>query len=99
VYDNARCLNLTPASCLTLNKGEQVDDLSQRTLSQDLPDTWNDRIACLRIGANVNRVTVYQHPNFKGKSRSFTRTASNPKGVWSLQGCGWDKNVSSIFVE
>lgn len=98
-YDNARCLNLNAGSCLTLNKGEQVDDLSQRSASQDQPDTWNDRIACLKIGANVNRVTVYQHPNFKGKSRSYTRTASNPKGVWSFQGCGWDKNVSSIVVE
>jgi len=98
-YDNARCLNRNAGSCLTLNKGEQVDDLSQRSVPQDQPDTWNDRIACLKIGANVNQVTVYQHPNFKGKSRSYTRTASNPKGVWSLQGCGWDKNVSSIFVE
>jgi len=99
LYDNARCLNRNAGSCLTLNKGEQVDDLSQRSVPQDQPDTWNDRIACLKIGANVNQVTVYQHPNFKGKSRSYTRTASNPKGVWSLQGCGWDKNVSSIVVE
>jgi hypothetical protein len=98
-YDNTRCLNLNPTSCLTLNKSEQADDLAQKTLSQDLPDTWNDRIACLKIGANVSRVIVFQHPNFKGKSRTFTRTDSNPKGVWSLQGGGWDKNVSSIVVE
>ncbi|WP_139198240.1 hypothetical protein [Syntrophus gentianae] len=98
-YDNARCLNRTPTSCLILNKGEQVDDLAERSVSEDLPDTWNDRISCLKIGAKINQVIVYQYPDFKGKSRTFTRTNSNPLGVWSLSGGGWDKSVSSIIVE
>ncbi|OPY17178.1 MAG: hypothetical protein A4E74_01458 [Syntrophus sp. PtaB.Bin075] len=98
-YDNPRCLNVKPESCLILNKGEQVDDLTQRSRSQDSAETWNDRIACLKIGSDVNRVTVYQNANFKGRSRSFTRTVSNPHGVWSLHGNGWDRDISSIVIE
>ena len=98
-YDNSRCLNSKPADCLILNKGEQVDDLALRSISQAAPDTWNDRIACLKIGKDVSRVIVYQNSNFKGKSRTFTRTDSNPGGVWSLHGNGWDKDISSIIVE
>jgi len=98
-YDNNRCLSTKSNDCLTLNKGEQIDDLTQRSISQGVPDTWNDRIACLKIGPDVNRVIVYQSANFKGKSRTFTRTDSNPGGVWSLQGNGWDKDISSIVVE
>ncbi|OPY90280.1 MAG: hypothetical protein A4E72_00727 [Syntrophus sp. PtaU1.Bin208] len=98
-YDNARCLNRTPTSCLVLSKGEQVDDLAERSVSEDLPDTWNDRISCLKIGAKITQVIVYQYPDFKGKSRTFSRTNSNPLGVWSLSGGGWDKSISSIVVE
>jgi len=98
-YDNSRCLNSKPDECLILNKGEQVDDLALRPISQAVPDTWNDRIACLKIGKDVSRVTVYQNASFKGKSRTFNRTDSNPCGVWSLHGNGWDKDISSILVE
>ncbi len=98
-YDNARCLSKQTDNSLVLNKGERIDDLTKRIKSQDSPDTWNDRIACIKIGPTVNRVIVYQNVNFKGKSRTFTRTNSNPGGVWSLRGNGWDKNISSIAVE
>jgi hypothetical protein len=99
LYDNPRCLNLSLSSCLIVNKGEQIEDLSRVPLTEGLPDTWNDRINCLKMGANVNRVIVYQHPGFKGRSRTYTRTGPNPGGVWSLQGSGWDRTVSSIVVE
>jgi len=98
-YDNARCVARTSTDYLILNKGEQVDDLARRSTSETIPDTWNDRVACLKIGASVSRVIVYQNVDFKGKSRTYTRTRSNPNGVWSLQGNGWDKIVSSIVVE
>ncbi|OPY07783.1 MAG: hypothetical protein A4E66_01978 [Syntrophus sp. PtaB.Bin001] len=99
LYDNSRCLDNKTDSSLVLKKGENVDDLAKRAKSQGSSETWNDRIACIKIGSNVNRVIVYQNVKFKGKSRVFSRTASNPNGVWSLRGNGWDKSISSISVE
>jgi len=61
--------------------------------------TWNDQISCMTIGAGVRKVIVYEHINYKGKSKEFKRTSSNPLGAWSLTGNWWNDKISSIKVQ
>ncbi len=59
---------------------------------------WNDQISCMTIGTGISKVIVYQHANFKGKSKTFTRTSNNPLGSWSLAKDWWNDSISSVKI-
>jgi hypothetical protein len=61
--------------------------------------TWNDKISCMTIGEGVSKVIVYEHINYKGKSKTFTKTSGNPLGSWSLYKDWWNDKISSIKVQ
>jgi hypothetical protein len=61
--------------------------------------TWNDQISCMTIGEGVSKVIVYEHINYKGKSKEFKKTSGNPLGAWSLTGDWWNDKISSIKVQ
>jgi hypothetical protein len=87
----------------TFGPGEYKD---LRQYPQNDPDTfatitgtnWNDQISCITIGTGISKVIVYEHINFKGKSKTFTRTTNNPLGSWSLAGDWWNDRISSVKI-
>jgi hypothetical protein len=83
---------------IQLKKGNYPDLRSYNTGALGSP-SWNDQISCMVIGDGVSKVIVYEHINYKGKSKTFTRTSSNPLGSWSLSGDWWNDNISSIKVQ
>jgi hypothetical protein len=83
---------------VALGKGE-YPDLRELTLTGSSSATWNDRISCITIGAGVTRVIVYEHPNFEGKSREFTRSWAGPDTNWSLSGLWCNDKVTSLKVQ
>jgi len=60
--------------------------------------TWNDQISCIFAGSGVTKVIVYEHINFEGKSKEFTRSWGNPDGRWSVSDDWWDNRISSIKI-
>jgi hypothetical protein len=97
-YDNPQCQTNNPNDWLSFNVGAKISDLTKWTLL-GTNQKWNDRISCMKIGPGVNRVIVYQHINYKGKSKTFTRTNSNPAHAYSLSGDWWDNSISSFKIE
>jgi hypothetical protein len=87
----------------TFGPGEYKD---LRQYPQNDPDTfaaipgtnWNDQISCMTIGAGISKVIVYENINFKGKSKTFTRTTNNPLGSWSLAKDWWNDRISSVKI-
>jgi hypothetical protein len=87
----------------TFGKGYYKD---LRQYPQNDPDTfatipgtnWNDQISGIVIGANISKIVVYQHINYGGKSKTFTRAANNPLGAWSLAGDWWNDSISSVKI-
>jgi hypothetical protein len=65
-----------------------------------IPGTnWNDQISCLTIGEGVSKVTIYQHANYKGKSKTLKKQSNNPLGAWSFAKDWWNDSISSIKIE
>jgi hypothetical protein len=83
---------------LELRKGE-YPDLREFRVGGSSSATWNDRISCIVIGPGITKVTVYEHPNFEGKSREFTRTGSGSGSNWSLSGLWCNDKVTSLKVQ
>jgi len=94
-YQNSRC---TTGDKIILGRGA-YSDLRQWNTAQLGSPTWNDQISCLVIGEGIHRVTVYRHINFKGKSKTFSRTNKNPLGIWSLTDDWCNNNISSMKIE
>jgi len=63
--------------------------------------TWNDQISCMTIGLKISKVIVYEHINYGGKRKEFSRnTSTNPFGSWSFAGGDWwNDKISSIKIE
>lgn len=60
---------------------------------------WNDRVSCVVVGSAV-KLTVYQHTNFGGKSKTFqANKTSNPLGVFSFSGDWWNNSISSVKIQ
>jgi len=94
-YQEDQC---TTGDKLILGRGAYPDLRLWNTAELGSP-TWNDQISCMVIGEGIRRVTVFQHINYKGKSKTFSRTKSNPLGTWSLAGDWFNNNISSIKIE
>mgnify|MGYP000892963109 FL=1 len=94
-YQNDEC---TTGDRIVLGRGA-YSDLRQWNTAELGSPTWNDRISCLVIGEGIRRVTVFQHINYKGKSKTFSRTDGNPRGIRSLAGDWFNNNISSIKIE
>jgi hypothetical protein len=90
--------NCSGGDRIELAKGE-YRDLRELAVKGSSSSTWNDRISCITIGAGINRVIVYEHPNFEGKSREFTRPWGGPDTNWSLSGLWCNDKVSSLKVQ
>ncbi len=61
--------------------------------------TWNDQISCMTIGSGISKVIVFEHTNFGGKRKEFSRASNNPLGSWSFAGGDWwNDKISSIKV-
>jgi hypothetical protein len=75
-------------------------DLGSYHLGDIGSPTWNDQISCMTIGLNISKVIVYEHTNFKGKRKEFSRnTNTNSLGSWSFAGGDWwNDKISSIKV-
>ena len=97
-YDNHQCKSNNPNDWLSFNTGAKIADLTTWKVGST-SQNWNDRISCMKIGPGVSKVIVYQHIKYGGKTKTFTRTSSNPNGVWSLQGDWWDDSISSFKIE
>ncbi len=93
-YQDYQC---TTGNCITLRAGEHSDLRQWNTGAQGSPN-WNDQISCMVMGSGISKVIVYEHINFKGKSKTFTRTSNNPLGCWSLAGNWWNDKISSIKI-
>jgi hypothetical protein len=61
-------------------------------------DTWNDRISCIAIGSGVTKVIVYEHINYEGRSKEFSRGWGNSRGTSGLGGDWWNDRISSIKI-
>lgn len=94
-YQDYQC---TTGNKITLGRGSYSDLRSYNT-AQLGSSSWNDQISCMVIGENISKVTVYQDINYKGKSKTFTKTSNNPIGTWSLAKDWWNDKISSIKVE
>jgi hypothetical protein len=94
-YQDYRC---TTGNKMELGRGSYPDLRTYNTAELGSP-TWNDQISCMVIGQNIGKVTVYQHINFKGKSKTFTKTSNNPLGTWSLAKDWWNDSISSMKIE
>lgn len=94
-YQDYQC---TTGNKIVLGPGSYSNMTQWNTAELGSP-TWNDQISCMVIGAGINKVTVYQHANYKGKSKTFTRTNNNPLGTWSLAGDWWNDSISSIKIQ
>jgi len=92
-YDSSQCKG---EPYMVLKRGNYPDFRSYNTGGSGSPN-WNDRVSCLQVGPNTN-VTVYQHINYGGKSKTFNRTRSNPNGLFSLSGDWWDNSISSCKI-
>jgi hypothetical protein len=97
-YDNYQCITNNPNDWMSFNTGANIADLTKWQVS-GTNQNWNDRISCMKIGPGVNRVIIYQHTNYGGSNKTFTRTSSNPNGVWSLSGDWWDNSISSFKIQ
>ncbi|MFH1154313.1 MAG: hypothetical protein V1793_10890 [Pseudomonadota bacterium] len=99
-YRDYQC---TTGPSTTFGPGEYKD---LRQYPQNDPDTfatipgtsWNDQVSCMTIGTDISKVIVYQDINFKGKSRTYTRTSNNPLGAWSLAQDWWNDRISSMKI-
>jgi len=94
-YQNYPC---TAGDKIVLGRGA-YSDLRQWNTAELGSPTWNDQISCMVIGQGIRKVTVYQHINYKGKSKAFTRTKNNPLGTWSLVDDWCNNSISSIKIE
>jgi len=94
-YQDYQC---TTGNKIVLKRGS-YGDLRQWNTAELGSPTWNDQISCMVIGEGISKVTIYQHINYKGKSKTFTRTRNNPLGAWSLAGDWWNDSASSIKIE
>lgn len=94
-YQDYQC---TTGNSITLGTGNHSDLRQWNTGAQGSPN-WNDQISCMVIGEGVSKVTVYEHINFKGKSKVFTRKPNNPLGSWSLAKDWWNDKISSIKIQ
>jgi hypothetical protein len=95
-YQDYQC---TSPPYIEFSKGTNVPDLRKWTIPAPGGPSWNDQISCIVIGEGVSKVIVYQDINYKGKSKTFTRTANNPLGAWSLAQDWWNDKISSIKVQ
>ncbi len=83
---------------MVLKRGNYPDLRCYNTGGSGSP-TWNDQISCMTIGEGIAKVIVYEHINYKGKSKTFTKTSSNPLGAWSLTGNWWNDKISSVKIQ
>jgi len=97
-YDNYQCVTNNPNDWMSFNQGAYIADLTKWQV-MGTNQNWNDRISCMKIGPGVSKVIVYQHINSGGSTKTYTRTTSNPNGVWSLSGDWWDNSISSFRIE
>jgi|GEM_PF-1091728 len=56
---------------------------------------WNDQISCLTIGGGIKKVVIYEHINFKGKSKTLKR---DDGWIWSFGGDWWNDRISSFKI-
>ena len=82
---------------MQLGVGDYADLRTYNTGGSGSPN-WNDQISCMTIGEEISKVIVYEHINFGGKSKTFSKTSSNPLGSWSLSGLSWNDKISSVKV-
>jgi hypothetical protein len=101
-FDDYRCeFTKGTGAYLDLDVGDTVQeyrDLGDYASTGTGRSNWHDQISCMVMGPGVSSVIVYEHANFGGKSKEFTKTAGNPMGCWSLYGDWWDNKISSIKI-
>ena len=96
LYDNYQCKG---EPFMVVQRGRTYNDFRSYYVGASASSgNWNDRVSCISIGPNT-KITVYQHINFGGASKTFGRTTNNPNGQWSLSGDWWNNSVSSCKVQ
>jgi hypothetical protein len=73
-------------------------DLRNYTIGGSGGTTWNDQITCIAIGSGITKVTVYEHINFGGRSKVFTRSWGGTHDSWSVADDWWNDKISSIKI-
>lgn len=81
---------------LQFNVGSQNDYLPGLNY-KNTSGTWNDRIRCLRIGANA-KLIAYENTNFGGRVGVFTWPGGSFYKNDPRWPSWWDKKISSIKV-
>lgn len=95
LYDNYLCKG---EPFMVVQRGRTYKDFRAFYVGDSASSgNWNDRVSCIHLGPNT-KITVYQHINYGGTSKAFSRTTNNPDGKWSLSGDWWNNNVSSCSV-
>lgn len=92
LYTNGQCTDADGWN--RLGKGEFPNFTAlQNVQAGGQNENWNDKVSCIKVGKTA-KLTIYQHVNYKGKSKTFKWTkASN--GWYSLSGDWWNDSISS----
>jgi hypothetical protein len=90
LYNNYQC---NDDDWVRLGKGAFPDFTKLQNVVSGQNENWNDKVSCIKVGKNAT-LTIYQHTNYKGKSKTFKWTqASN--GWYSLAKDWWNDSISS----
>ena len=94
-FNNGTC---TGDDFIKVGKGDFPDFRSLQNAWKDgaPKENWNDKVSCIQLGSN-GRVTLYEHINFKGASKSLYYTEKNG-GKISFAGTNWNDRTSSAKV-
>jgi hypothetical protein len=84
-YEKAGCRG---EPYMVLNIGEYRDFSNQAYMGSG---NWHDKTSCIDVGPNT-KITVYEHGNYGGGSKTFT------SGCTSLCGDWWDNKISSCKI-
>ena len=99
-FDDYRCeIGVGTGAYIELWAGDTIEkyaDLGVFTSTGTSRSNWHDQISCMVMGPGIASVIVYEHADFGGKSKEFSKTTSNPMGSWSLSGDWWNDRISSI---
>jgi hypothetical protein len=83
---------------IKLGKGDYSDlqSLPGASKAEGQKENWNDQVSCIQLGTKA-KVTVYEHTNFKGASKTLQFSEKN-QGKISFAGSNWDRRISSAKV-
>lgn len=92
-YDSEQCKG---QPYMALKVGNYADFRSYNTGASGSP-SWNDRASCIVVGP-FTKVIVYEHINYKGKSKEYK--ASTAEKMFTLSGDRtWNNKISSCKVQ